>query len=147
MDDTNIGYDCTFELNEFNEPKISSELETIKNVLLFILFGKPGQYPSLPQIGIDINSYLYEYYDEIDTAELQQKIISQCKALGVYINNGSINIRKAIYKNQPSLLITISGVETFPPEYKCDRGVKNKNYLIGITYDEMKKMIYNINTV
>ena len=61
MADTNIGYDCTFELNEFNEPKLSSEIETIKNTLLFILFSKPGQYPSLPQIGIDINSYLYIY--------------------------------------------------------------------------------------
>ena len=147
MPDTNIGYDCTFELNEFNEPKLSSEIETIKNTLLFILFSKPGQYPSLPQIGIDINSYLYEFYDEIDTAELQQKLISQCSALGVYMSNGSINIRKAIYKNQPSLLITVSGIESFPNEYKCDRGAKNKNYLIGITYDEMKKMVYNINTI
>lgn len=141
---TNVGYDCAFELNEFNEPKIYSELETIKNVLMTILFAKPGQYPSLPQIGIDIESYLYKFYDDIDISELQQKLITQCEALGVYISNGAINIRKTIYRDQPSLIITISGTETFPSSYKCDKLVTDKNILIGITYNEMKQMIYNI---
>ena len=142
-----VGYDCTFELNEFNEPKITSEIESVKNVILNILFAKPGQYPSLPQVGININKYLYEYYDDIDVVELQQKIIYQCKALGVYIDNGSISIRKAMYKGQPSLLIKVSGTEIYPSNYKCDKVNGDTNYLIGITYDEMKNMIYNVNTV
>ena len=65
-----IGYDTTFELNEFNEPKLRSEMETLKNVLLFVLFTKPGQYPSLPTVGLNIGSSLYEFYDEIERYEV-----------------------------------------------------------------------------
>lgn len=144
---TQIGYDCTFELNEFGEPKLSSEIENIKNILMFVLFSKPGQYPSLPWIGLDINNYLYQFYDEIDEGELTGNIINQCNALGTQIEQGNIIVRKIIYKNMPSLMITISGEEAFPNNYKCDSANKNKKYLIGITYDEMKQMIYNINAV
>ena len=35
---TSIGYDTTFELNEFNEPRIRSEIETLKDVLKPDLF-------------------------------------------------------------------------------------------------------------
>lgn len=144
---TQIGYDCTFELNEFGEPKLSSEIENIKNILMFVLFSKPGQYPSLPWIGLDINNYLYQFYDEIDEGELTGNIITQCNALGAQIEQGNIIVRKIIYKNMPSLMITINGEETFPNNYKCDTTKRNKKYLIGITYDEMKQMVYNINAV
>ena len=29
-----VGYDTTFELNEFNEPRLRSEIEVIKDVFL-----------------------------------------------------------------------------------------------------------------
>jgi hypothetical protein len=62
INEPNIGYDTTFELNEFNEHRLRSEIELIKNTILFILFAKPGQYPSLPHIGLDIQSMLYSFY-------------------------------------------------------------------------------------
>ncbi len=144
---SDIGYDCTFELNEFNEQKLCSEVYKIKNVLMFILFTKPGDYPSMPEIGIDISSYLYEFYDEFDPAEFQQRLVEQCAALGTYINSGQINIRKTMYKNQPSLMISITGTESYPANYKCRKNNSTKNILIGITYDELKKMVYNISTM
>ena len=63
---SSIGCDVTFELNEFNNPRIKSEIETLKDIILFILFSRPGQYPSLPQIGLNIRDYLYDFYDEIN---------------------------------------------------------------------------------
>ena len=140
-----IGYDTTFELNEFNEPKIRSEMETLKNVIMFILFAKPGQYPSLPQIGMDIQNVLYSFYDELDVEELKQKLIEQCSMLGGYLNQGTVDIRKTKYKSQPSLMIHIQGTETYPDGYKKDMVGNSEKYLIGITYDEMNNMIYNIN--
>ena len=53
-----IGYDGTFELNEFNEPKLASEIEVVKNIILTVLFFKPGQYPSLPTIG-GLSAYIF----------------------------------------------------------------------------------------
>lgn len=140
-----IGYDGTFELNEFNEPKLASEIEVVKNIILTVLFFKPGQYPSLPTIGMNIQNLLYSFFDEIDTDKLTQQLIEQCSALGVYFSNGSIVMKKLIYRNQPSLLINVKGTQIYPVGYKKD-SINNVNtYLIGITFDEMNKMVYNIN--
>jgi len=141
-----IGYDTTFELNEFNEPRIRSEIELIKDVILFILFAKPGQYPSLPHIGLDLQGMLYSFYDEINENDLKFKIKEQCEAMGVFFSDGTVQIKKIKYRSQPSLLISISGTESYPDGYMKDHiGVSNE-YLIGITYDELNNMIYNINS-
>ena len=141
-----IGYDATFELNEFNQPRIRSEIEVVKNTILYILFSKPGQYPSLPMIGLDIESLLYSFYDEINTEDLKDKLVKQCNALGCYFDNGMVAIQKMIYRNQPSLLIHIEGTETYPDGYMKDSISGSDRYLIGITFDELHKMIYSISS-
>lgn len=144
-DETGIGYDTTFELNEFNEPRIRSEIETLKDVVLFILFSKPGSYPSLPEIGLNIEDYLYSFYDELDVNELKDKLKEQCSILAPYMTGGAIAIQKTKYNGQPSLIINIEGNETFPPGYKKDQIGNSKRYLIGLTYDDMQNLIYNVN--
>lgn len=139
-----IGYDTTFELNEFGQPKIQSEIELIKNIILFVLFSKPGQYPSLPHIGLDIQSQLYSFYDELDVEDLKVQLSGQCEILGAYFSQGTIDVKKTKYKNQPSLLIHIEGSETYPDGYMRDSIGTVNRYLIGITFDELNKMIYNI---
>lgn len=140
---TVIGYDTTFELNEFREPKIKSEIEVVKDIILFILFSKEGQYPSLPKIGLNIRSYLYSFYDDLNVMELKSELIHQCEALGCYFDMNMINIRKKRYNNQPSLLINVYGTEKYPNGYMKDH-IRNNGYLIGITYDELKRMIYDV---
>jgi|GEM_PF-3200649 len=139
-----VGYDTTFELNKFNEPRIRSEIETIKDVLLFVLFSKPGSYPSIPQIGLDIETKLYSFYDEINEDDLKSQITEQCAMLGTYMSAGTLDIRKTIYNHQPSLMIHIEGKEQYPVGYKSDKLAYSNRYLIGITYDEMNEMIYNV---
>lgn len=141
-----IGYDTTFEMNEFNEPRIRSDIETVKNSILFILFAKPGQYPSLPDIGLDIQSLLYSHYDELDTEKLKEDIIDQCKALKYYFRDGSVDIKKIMYRKKSSLLIHIEGTASYPDGYMKDNMSDVNRYLIGISFDEMDKMICNINT-
>lgn len=143
--DSSIGYDTTFELNEFNEPRLRSEIELIKNTILFILFSKPGQYPSLPNIGLDIQSTLYSFYDELNESDLKYKINEQCNALGVYLKNGTVEVKKTMYRGHPSLMINIEGSESYPDGYLKGYGNNSNKYLIGITFDELNKMIYNIN--
>lgn len=143
--ETSVGYDGTFELNEFNQPRLSSEIETVKNALMFILLSKPGQYPSLPFIGLDIERVLFSFFDELDEQDLKNKISEQCKMLGIYIQNNVIDIKKTRYQGQPSLLIHIEGTESYPKGYMSDRVGNSSKYLIGLTLDEMGKLIYNIN--
>lgn len=141
-----IGYDTTFELNEFSKPRIRSEIEVVKNTIMFILFCKPGQYPSLPHIGLDIQSLLYSFYDEINTDELKSDLITQCEALGVPIKSGIVDIKKIRYKDQPSLFIHIEGDEDYPSSYMKDTSGSSNKYMIGITFDELNKMIYNVSS-
>lgn len=146
MSASKLGYDTTFELNEFNQPRIRSEIELIKNSILFILFSKPGQYPSLPTIGLNIETLLYSYYDELDVNDLKGRIIEQCNALGTFFDQNSIAIMKTKYKGEPSLLIHVEGKESYPRGYMRDQVKTTNRYLIGITFDEFKRMVYNINS-
>ncbi len=143
-----LGYDGTFKLNEFSQPKVISEIELVKNVLLYVLFTKPGQYPSLPNIGMDIETLLYSFYDELDTNDLTKDICAQCNALGFYFNNGTIQIKKIKYQNIPSLIIYVEGTEIFPDSaiYLSDvnNQLNSNKYMIGITFDELNKMVYNV---
>lgn len=145
MLDSNIGklgYDTSFAIDAFGKPRIVSEAELIKNVVMFVLFARPGQYPSLPNIGLDIQSMLYSFYDEIDNNDLRDKIINQCGALGLYFDSGNINVRKVIYRGKPSLMIHIEGTESIPDGY--NNTDDTEKYQIGITFDELNQMIYNI---
>ena len=140
-----MGYDLTFDVNDFNEPKLMSEIETVKNVLLFVLFAKPGQYPSLPKIGMDIEQYLYSFYDELDENDLKSQIVSQCQLLDQYIADNTIEIKKEMYKGQPSLIINVNGTIAYPRNYKWNRTEQYPGFQIGITIDEDKQLQKYIN--
>ena len=131
------GLDVTFDLNKFSAPKLISADELAKNIIFFILFSKPGAYPSLPMIGMDIEQYLFSFYDEIDIGSIKSKLIEQCSFLEEYFSVNNILISKSIKNNRPSLDIQIN----YSP-LKDDS--KLKNYHIGITYDELNKMIYTL---
>lgn len=140
-----IGYDASFELNEYNQPKLKSEVELIRDTLLFILFAAPGSYPSLPNIGMDMSANLYTLYEDLDVEDLQSQIVAQCAALGVYFSSDMIRIKKGKYNGEPSLIISVNGDATYPNGYLSDS--HNSNFLVGITYDKAKQMMYSIATV
>lgn len=143
--ESSIGFDSTFQLNEFGKPKITSEIETLKNALLFILYSKPGNFPSIPYLGLDCENMLYSFYDELDEKDIESRIIEQCSLLGIYFQNSTIQIKKLKYQGEPSLLINLQGVEKYPDGYMVNRNGKIVNYMIGVTLDELGKMIHNIN--
>lgn len=143
----NIGYDCTFEMDDFNKPRLREEAELVKNVVLLILFMKPGQYPSIPWLGLNIRDKLYSFYDEIDETALARELSEQCQALGTYIQQGDIIIRKMIYRDMPSLLIHVSTTATDGSIINYNNKSKNKasEFYIGISVNELNKLLYNIN--
>ena len=133
-----LGYDLSFELNNFSRPKVVSVTEMAKNIITFILFGKPGQYPSLPNIGMDIESYLYSHKDDIDINYLKQQIIDQCTVLDEFFSEDYIDITiETNNKGLPELKIKIRFI---PNETKG----QSSSFQIGISYDDLNKMIYEI---
>jgi hypothetical protein len=142
-----IGYDCTFEMDEFNRPRLREEAELVKNTVLTILFMRPGQYPSLPYLGLNIRDKLYSFYDELDETALARELTEQCQALSSYIQQGDIMIKKMIYRDMPSLIIYVSTASTDGSVISYTNKSQNKatSFYIGISVDELNKLLYNIN--
>ena len=54
------------------------------NSILTLLFMKPGQYPSIPELGIDIESYLHEYSDDRTIPQkIKTMLNDQCNRIEV----------------------------------------------------------------
>ena len=67
--------DPTFSVNNFNKLKNLSRVQTTVSNMLMLLYGKPGFFPSIPSIGMDIKRYLYMFSDEINTNEIKNELI------------------------------------------------------------------------
>lgn len=123
----------TFSTNKFNEPKVLSPMESYVNDILMILFGKPGFYPSLPTIGMNIQKYFFMFIDDINTEEIKSELVSQCSDFFPSVRNGDFEIEKTEYKGRPLLLFILPTIDD----------VKIHSVTIGVTTDEYGKFMYN----
>jgi hypothetical protein len=130
---TTIVIDPAFGVNNFNEPKVLSVTETIARNIMLILFGKPGFYPSMPELGMDIGQYLYEFEDNIDTEGIKSKLVEQCEEFLPEVDTGEFDVKKSHYKGQPLLLIFIPVI--------IDE--KTLSMALGITRNEKGELVYN----
>ena len=122
-----------FGLDDFGKAKYLNETEALANSILNLLFGKPGFFPSMPNLGIDIQSILYSFWDDINVDQLKAEIITQCEAFSDYISTGDLDVIKTYNNNQPLLLIVL-------PTKILDG---KKNLSVGITQDKNGNIAYN----
>ena len=129
-----FGVDVTFEMDDFNRPKLLNSSEMMKNIAMFIMYSKKGQIPSLPSVGLNIEKYLYEDYENLDISELEQNIADQCSALNnFFARNGKI---EKLYENDiPSLKISLN----YNPSEQTKRPYQD--YQLGLSYDELIKIV------
>lgn len=129
-----MAIDPNFGVNDFKCAKTFSETETLKNNILTLLFMRPGSYPSLPHLGIHIQDYLYQFFDDIDTDGLTSMIAAQCQEFLPAVQEGSLSVRKThTSDNKPVLLIVIPAV--------IDDSVTGLG--IALTADENGNVSYN----
>lgn len=76
-------------------------------LILNLLFLRPGTYPSIPTMGIGIQDYEYEFIDDIKD-NLQINIQDQVKAFLPDVPLDSIDIQTVDYDGHTILLITIN---------------------------------------
>lgn len=96
-----------FGLDNFQQPKVLSEEDSIAQVLMNLLLMKPGQLPSMPHIGIDIKSYLYSFEEDIDVSALKNKIYSQCSTVVPFLDFDNLELLVTNYKGTDVLLLII----------------------------------------
>ena len=125
--------DPQFGIDSYNRAKVLTESQTIINNIITLLFGKPGFYPSIPKLGMNIQQYFYSFEDDFDVNFLKAQLASQCKDFIDIIENGTFDIVKSTYNNQPLLVfsipLTITKTET--------------NLLLGVTLTNTGEFRFN----
>ena len=123
-----------FGLNDFNAPKMMTENDVLVNTILMICFGKPGCYPSIPELGLNIQRYFYGIQEDIDVAEIKASLAIQCSLLADQISDGTIDVQKTLTSDgKIALLITTPTIER----------VSNNILVIGISTDKSGTVVYN----
>lgn len=129
-----LGYDVLMDTDSTYKPKVISTFEMCVNSILTLLFMKPGQYPSIPELGIDIESYLHEYADDPNVPmEIKNKLTDQCNRIEIT----GISIECYVEKMNDgvnALIVKINGTE------KLGYGSESNNIIIGISYDKLNRL-------
>ena len=129
-----IGYDFAFGTDSMGRPKVLSSFQIGVNAVLTLLFMKPGQFPSIPDLGIDIDSYLHEYSDDENIPiEIKEKLTEQCNRLDIIGLKINVSLEH-MEDNKDALLIDITGTESL-----C-YGNETDHVIIGISYDKLNRL-------
>lgn len=124
--------DPTFSVNNFNKLKNLSELQTTVSNILMLLYGKPGFFPSIPSIGMDIKKYLYMFSDEINTNEIKNELIRQCSEFVPEVNSGEFNVYKTTYQDQNLLIFQLPVIDD----------ITKHSATLGITLNDRGELIH-----
>lgn len=125
--------EATFGLDDFKKPNVLYDEEAIARTILMILFGRPGCFPSLPEIGMNISKYFYTFSDEIDPTDIKVQLSYQCSLVTELIDEGTLDVKKSEYDGKTALTIIIPSISS-----------DNDNILvIGVTTNYDGSVIYN----
>lgn len=132
-------YEPAFGLDKFRKPLVYEDWEVVAQSIIIVLFGRPGFYPSIPQLGIHIQDYMNERLDMIDTDELRGKLMYQLSIISELIQTDDIKIvtKKLVGYNSPALII-------FIPIYK---GEDKNNIAVSIVQSSKDSVRYNYEIV
>lgn len=101
-----------FHLDDFNEQKIYvgalAQAHKIKN----LLFMRPGDFPSLPEMGINIQSYRYHALDNILSGKLKEAISDQLTSYVTDVPVENIDISATKYNGFYFLILKITLIES-----------------------------------
>lgn len=137
---TNLTFkkEMDFAIDNFGQQKYHRSIDSISSILLNLFFMRPGTMPSMPELGINISSYLYQMTDELDTTELKDKIQMQCSDLLPYLIMGDINVSITKIQGQDVLVLSLS----------MDLGQGQETALYGFTKDKTTgETLYNYDTL
>jgi len=128
-----MAVDPKIGFNNFNKPKILTPTETAVTNFLTLLLGKPGFYPSLPLIGMDIKRYLYSFSEEISATQIKTEVLSQCNDFMSEIDADNFDVVTSEYQGNLMLVFKLPVIND----------INALSAIIGITTDNNGNIIYN----
>ena len=129
-----LGYDVLLDIDSMYKPKVISTFELTVNSIMTLLLMKPGQFPSIPELGLDIESYLFEYSDDKSLLQkLQGQLQEQMNRLD--LSGVDVNFYSDITsEGTPALIVVITGNEFVA------YGSKSEKVIVGITYSQLNEL-------
>lgn len=130
-----------FGQNNFRKPKLLTGYEVILQSVLMILFGKPGCYPSIPDLGMNIQQYRMQRLDTIAVGELESTLRYQCGIL----RDGWVDSDISMVKVQTSdlnemLLITIPVIND-SDNFSLIVGIAERDNQVVYNYELVNEML------
>lgn len=124
--------------DNFQKSKIYNETDSLVNYILNILLMKPGNMPSMPEIGVNIGQYIQpNMQQELDPELIKGLIVSNCDELLPYLSSDEliVTITRDTY-GRDVLLIKIPLV--------MDEGSKNEQDVYYAFYrNELNNLEFN----
>ena len=124
--------------DNFQKSKIYNETDSLVNYILNILLMKPGNMPSMPEIGVNIGQYIQpNMQQELDPELIKGLIVSNCDELLPYLSSDElvVTITRDTY-GRDVLLIKIPIV--------MDTGSKNEQDVYYAFYrNELNNLEFN----
>ena len=96
--------------NAFNKPVEYTGYKAWCQLILNLLFLRPGTYPSIPEMGIGIQDYDYEFLDDVKE-NIQSNIEGQIKTYLPNIPLDSIELQSVDYNGRRILMIVINLID------------------------------------
>lgn len=130
-----LNYDVLMDYDSTYKPKVISTFQMCVNVIITLLMMKPGQYPSIPELGIDIDQYLHEYADDNTIPNtILNKLYDQCNRLNMATGLQITCDIDKLSNGMNALVVTVTGTEYLA------YGSESNKVIIGITYDQLNEL-------
>lgn len=130
-----------FGQNNFRKPKLLTGYEVILQSVLMILFGKPGCYPSIPELGMNIQQYRMQNLDTLRVSELEATLRYQCGIMRDGWVSSELSIVKVQTDDRNELLLVTIPVYDDSERFSLVIGVGEKNNQMVYNYELVNAML------
>ena len=98
--------ETSLEINSFDKPTELNDVSAWSQLMLNLIFLRPGTYPSLPEMGVGIEEYQYDFLEDA-ISELSAKITEQQQKYLPDVPLAGVQISKMEHEGQPILVIQL----------------------------------------
>ena len=103
-----VFYEPAFGLDSFRKPLVYEDWQVVAQSIIIVLFGRPGFYPSIPQLGVHIQDIMYEKIDDLAIDNLRGILAHQLEVFSDIIQSDDMKIAiKNTTGGNPVLIIAL----------------------------------------
>lgn len=130
-----------FGQNKFRKSLVLTGYEVILQSVLMILFGKPGCYPSIPELGMNIQQYRMQKLDTLKVGEIESTLRYQCGIMREGWINSELSVVKVQTDDRNEMLLITIPVEDDSERFNLIIGVGERNNQLVYNYELVNAML------